>query len=373
MTRDLVVLSLEPWDDVWRRNQYLVDGLLRHDPSLRVLFVEPSNDVLHSVVSGRGVKRGRGLRAAHGYDGRLRLFQPDKVLPRVAGPAADALLRRDVLRAVAQSDLAEPLLWVNDPSWAGLVASTGWPSLYDMTDDWLAADRPARELERIASNEAVLMRRCRVVVVCSTGLLHTRGEERDVVLIPNAVDVSRYRLPRKRPTDLPERSALYVGTLHEDRLDVELVLRTADAAASVQGSVVLVGPSALAASNAERLASHPAVVMLGPQPFAEVPAYLQHASVLMVPHVVSAFTDSLDPIKLYEYLAVGRPVVSTPVAGFRSLESEALTVTDGEGFPVAVAALLSDPEPTILEEDVPDWSSRVAAYAEVLESTWSDQ
>ncbi|MET0297095.1 MAG: hypothetical protein ABW024_06810, partial [Microbacterium sp.] len=129
MTRDLVVLSLEPWDDVWRRNQYLVDGLLRRDPALRVLFVEPSNDLLHSVVSGRGVKRGRGLRVADGYDGRLRLYQPDKVLPRIAGPAADALLRGDVLRAIRRSGMTDPVLWVNDPSWAGLVASTGWPSL----------------------------------------------------------------------------------------------------------------------------------------------------------------------------------------------------------------------------------------------------
>ena len=42
-------------------------------------------------------------------------------------------------------------------------------------------------------------------------------------------------------------------------------------------------------------------------------AYLQHADVLVVPHLVNAFTDSLDPIKLYEYQAVDKPVISTPV------------------------------------------------------------
>ena len=41
---DVVLVSLEPWDDVWRRNQHLVVALLRQDPSLRVLFVEPSPD-----------------------------------------------------------------------------------------------------------------------------------------------------------------------------------------------------------------------------------------------------------------------------------------------------------------------------------------
>ena len=44
---DLVVLSLEAWDEVWRRNQHLVAGLLRADPALRVLFVEPAVDPLH--------------------------------------------------------------------------------------------------------------------------------------------------------------------------------------------------------------------------------------------------------------------------------------------------------------------------------------
>ena len=41
---DLVVMSLERWDDVWRRNQHLVAGLLADDPALRVLFVEPPAD-----------------------------------------------------------------------------------------------------------------------------------------------------------------------------------------------------------------------------------------------------------------------------------------------------------------------------------------
>jgi teichuronic acid biosynthesis glycosyltransferase TuaH len=366
VTRDLVVLSLEPWDDVWRRNQYLIDGLLRRDPRLRVLFVEPSNDMLHTVVSGRRLVRGRGLRQAEGYDGRLHLLQPDKVLPRVAGPMADALLRSAVRRSVGSLGMTRPTLWVNDPSWAGLVTATGWPSLYDMTDDWLAADRAERERDRITANEAVLMRECAVVVVCSEGLRQTRVAQRPVELIPNAVDVERYRAPRARPDDLPTGSAVYVGTLHEDRLDVDLVLRTADAAASVNGTVVLVGPIALTSQNAARLREHRAVTLLGARPWTEVPAYLQHASVLIVPHLVDAFTDSLDPIKLYEYLAVGRPIVSSGVAGFRDTARTGLVVSAPSEFADAVARTLRHDVASIVHDDVPDWSIRVGAYADVL-------
>ena len=60
-------------------------------------------------------------------------------------------------------------------------------------------------------------------------------------------------------------------------------------------------------------------MLLGPREHTAVPAYLTNADVLVVPHVVTPFTDSLDPIKVYEYLAAARPVVSTPVAGFREV------------------------------------------------------
>ena len=58
---DLVVVSLEAWDDVWRRNQHLVAGLLRSDAALRVLFVEPPADPTHDLRSGAAsVVRARG-------------------------------------------------------------------------------------------------------------------------------------------------------------------------------------------------------------------------------------------------------------------------------------------------------------------------
>ncbi|WP_284293569.1 hypothetical protein [Luteimicrobium album] len=46
----LVVVSLEPWDEVWRRNQYLVSELLRADPTLHVLFVEPPSDLAYAAL-----------------------------------------------------------------------------------------------------------------------------------------------------------------------------------------------------------------------------------------------------------------------------------------------------------------------------------
>jgi len=362
-SKHLVVASLEAWNEVWRRNQYIVDGLLASDPSLEVLFLEPAADPLFDLASGRRAERGSGLRTAGGYDGRLHLYQPTKALPRRAGRIADDLVTAGIRRAVSRLGWRDGVLWINDPGQASLIDAFGWPSLYDMTDDWVAAERGEREHDRIAAADAELLRRCDEVVVCSTGLESTKGVIRPVHLIPNAVDVERYRRPAPRPADLPDGPvALYAGTLHEDRLDVDLVLRTADAAAN--GTVVLVGPDALAPANSARLSAHPRIVVAGARPRDEVPGYLQHANVLIVPHVVDDFTESLDPIKLYEYRAVGRPTVSTPVAGFR--DAEGVETVSAEAFPAAVAAWLDRWEPTTSAVDVPDWKDRVADFGAVL-------
>lgn len=363
---DLIVCSLEPWDDVWRRNQFLVAGLMETDPSLHVLFVAPSCDPLHQLRRGQRPRAGEGLRPVPGVP-RLASLQLTKWLPRVVGPVADTLLVRGLRRAAGRLAMRRPTLWINDPGWAPAVVATGWPSLYDITDDWVAADRSPREHDRIVRNERCLMQRCAAVVVCSTGLVATKSVVRPVELIPNAVDVERFRRPRPRPVDLPQRCALYVGTLHEDRLDVELCLRLGEELARRGGRLVFVGPVALGEGNAERLRTHPGIAVLGPRPNADVPAYLQHADVLVVPHLVSEFTDSLDPIKLYEYEAVGRPIAATPVAGFRELAgTPGVVISPAEGFAADVAHLLDGPSQAVGPFDVPDWAQRVAAMSAVL-------
>jgi len=191
---------------------------------------------------------------------------------------------------------------------------------------------------------------------------------RPVALVPNAVDLDFYRVPAPRPADLPEGSvALYVGTVHPDRMDLPLCERTARALVG-RGTLVLVGPAPLAPAEQSRLEAA-GVVLLGPRDRTLVPAYLQHADVLVVPHAVTPFTDSLDPIKVYEYRAVGRPVVSTPVAGFRDSGDPAVTVAVGDAFAEAVSAALPAPWafPERASASVPTWADRVVAMAEVIE------
>lgn len=365
---DLVVMSLEAWDDVWRRNQHLVAGLLRADAALRVLFVEPPADPTHDLRSRRRPSLGHGVtEVPEVAPGRLWTVRPVKWLPRRFDRHADERLARTVRRSAESLGMRHPLLWINDPGAAPLAENSGWPTLYDITDDWLSADRSSAELDRVAANEARLFELSREVVVCSPELARRKSALRSVTLIPNAVDVAAYRRPMPRPADLPDGpTALYLGTVHPDRIDVNLCEATARALGS-GGTLVLVGPNLLAPDEVLRLQSAGALV-LGPRARNAVIGYLQHADALVVPHVVTDFTDSLDPIKLYEYQAVGRPVVATPVAGFRDADDPRITIASGEAFATAVGAavLTASRFPDGADGAVADWSDRVSEMAAVL-------
>lgn len=367
---DLVIMSLERWDDVWRRNQHLVSGLLSVDPALRVMFVEPPADPLHDATSGRRPAFGQGVAEIPGVaPGRLWRYRPVKWLPRRLDAHADKKLAHGVRRAAKKLGMPHPLLWINDPSATTLSMQSGWPTLYDMTDDWLTADRPAAELARVAAAETHLLAHAAEIVACSPELVRRKSPTRSallppITLIPNAVDAAAYRRPVPRPADLPAgRVAVYVGTLHEDRLDVALCERTARELGD-DGTLVLVGPDALRADASEQL-RRAGALLLGPRPRDALIGYLQHADALVVPHVVTPFTDSLDPIKLYEYQAVGRPVIATPVAGFRDADDPRITIVQNEAFIDAVGMALTARIPDSILP-VAEWSDRVESMRAVL-------
>lgn len=362
---ELVVCSLEPWDEIWRRNQFLVDELLRRTQDLRVLFVEPPADVLFDLAQRRRPAMPHLRRLA--ADGRLIAFRPLKALPRRLGPPADAFLLWQLRLAVRRIGFERPVLWINDVTYAPLIEQTGWPSLYDVTDDWLLVPSPPRELERLRRLDALALAHADEVVVCSSALTTSRGTARPVTLVPNGVDVDHFRRSRPRPPDLPVApTAVYVGSLHDARLDVELVAELADALPHL--NVVLVGPDSLGSESQSLLASRLNLSLLGARPYEDVPAYLQHADVIIVPHRVTPFTDSLDPIKAYECLAIDTPTVATPIAGFR-IHADVLNVVDRDEFPALVRAVLKTPppgRPTGAGAPV-SWQDRVVAFESVLD------
>jgi glycosyltransferase involved in cell wall biosynthesis len=222
-------------------------------------------------------------------------------------------------------------------------------------------------IDRLQRLDAIALEQADEVVVCSPALAVSRGAKREVTLVPNGVDSAHFQRPQPRPRDMPPAlTAVYVGTLHDSRLDVELVIELAQSLRQV--SVVLVGPDALPPATRRRLHAEPNIHALGSRPYTDIPAYLQHADVIIMPHLVTPFTDSLDPIKAYECLVVNTPTVATPVAGFREL-SRQLTIVAPESFVEAVSlALRTVPQRPDLSEPIVNWEQRASAFGRVLAS-----
>ena len=130
------------------------------------------------------------------------------------------------------------------------------------------------------------------------------------------VDVDHYAQARAAETvvpadvrDRPHPVFGYFGVIDE-RLDYELIERVADAFPG--GSVVMIGPTAKI--DPTQLPRRANLHWLGQRSYAELPAYVKAFDVCLMPFALNDATENINPTKTLEYMAAGKPIVSTPVA-----------------------------------------------------------
>jgi glycosyltransferase involved in cell wall biosynthesis len=127
----------------------------------------------------------------------------------------------------------------------------------------------------------------------------------------------------------------------EQWFDFALVSRATERLSDV--SFVLIGPNRLAT---ERLPPRPNLHLLGSRPFAELPAYLHNADVGIIPFDVKncgELVHSINPLKMYEYMACGLPVVAVAWDELQHLQSPARLCDTTEEFIRAIADAVSQP------------------------------
>jgi len=285
------------------------------------------------------------------------------------------MFRRHVRRVANRLGFDQPVLWLN-PHYAVHMAGKMRESalVYDITDDWSELSQSARRRRLTISQDADLCRRADAVIVCSEKLKELKEPlaPGKVHLVPNGVDCSHY-------ASVTEASALrirrwkspvlgYTGTLHPDRIDVDLLVRVADAFRDAM--IVLIGPNFLSPADLNRLEQRSNVVIHPSVAYSELPKYMQDFDVCIVPHRVTPFTESLNPIKLWEYLAAGKAIVSTNVAGFRDFPDVVhIARNAGEFITAAQRALsegdkLAEARKQIAKEH--SWSKRVSQIEKII-------
>jgi glycosyltransferase involved in cell wall biosynthesis len=205
-----------------------------------------------------------------------------------------------------------PVVVATTPLWTGLLSALAGtaPTGFDGYDDWRALPSMAAARRRVVAG----YRAVSAVDTVSWGSAAMAARMKaqlglDGTVVPNGADVAAFGSPdpgEEVPAAVQQldRFAVYAGVVQE-RVDLDLLERTA----AVMPTVVA-GP--MPPETRDRL-SRAGVVCLGPMRPQHLPALFAQASVALLPHVVDDLTTSMDPIKLYEYLASGLPVVATPV------------------------------------------------------------
>lgn len=222
--------------------------------------------------------------------------------------------------AIVEFPLADFLPMVKSIRRAGGVV------VYDLIDDWttsLGGTWYSSDVERAIVNASD-------VLVATSERLKKRLEQiatRPVALLPNAVNLDlfdRYG-HYERPVDLPQGGFVicYVGALWGEWFNWTLLRQVA--LAYPKASVIVIG-------DYRNQCPDPPVNLhfLGLKPQAEIPAYLAHSHVGIIPWTASKITHATSPLKVYEYLAMGKPIVAPNLEALNGIPYIFLANDDAE-------------------------------------------
>jgi glycosyltransferase involved in cell wall biosynthesis len=355
--RDIVCVGFADWDtELWTNQHHLMSRLAREN---RVLFVE-SLGLRRPQLAGRDLARirrrlARGLAPPRARDG-LHVLSP-LVLPLHRSRAARALnarlLSALVRRAARRLGMHRPILWAYVPQ-AEVLIDALEPSLvvYHCVDDIAAQERIDTASFRAA--EARFAGRADLVLASAPALAERlRTLSKHVVEAPNVADTelfSRALEPSPpAPFDtaiaaLPAPRVVFTGAIVASKLDIPLLVELARLRPT--WSFCLVGPVGPGdpRTDVSALASEPNIHLLGRRAYGELPDVLRVADAGLIPYARNQLTDSIFPMKVYEYLAAGLPVIATPLPALDGVAG-VLTAPDAAGIAGLLDRALADDSP----------------------------
>jgi glycosyltransferase involved in cell wall biosynthesis len=309
----VIGLGVEAWGGYWQPRHHVLTRLAQY---FNVVWCNPAR-------SWRKFFRHGGVEDQHVDNSAitpgLTVYNPAKWLPAIGRPRflVDWTLKRYVREAeslLLNLGCRKIILYVWRP-WYGLALDLIDYDLscYHIDDEYTFSivEKP------IANREARLISRVDQVFIHSPALLEKKGRLNPrTAFVPNGVDYQAYASPQSEPVDLkpiPHPRIGYVGVIKHD-LDLPLLIAIAER--HRQWSFVFVGPQRNPGKHAaliRQLSLMPNVYFLGGKPVQALPAYVQHLDVCMLCYEVSDYTKFIYPLKMHEYLASGRPVVSAPI------------------------------------------------------------
>jgi glycosyltransferase involved in cell wall biosynthesis len=366
-TYPLIVHSHLRWDFVWQRPQQILSRFGRTHP---VLFVEEpvfADDIAAGSLDVSTVGA-RVHRVVPRLPARLRSSYDD------AATAVRAMLHHLIsARGDFAGQFQRAVQWFYTPMPAPIMIGAFGERgvVYDCMDE-LAQFRFAPP--ELAQREQFLMSRADVVFTGGRELYESKSRRHDNVhFFGCGVDADHFAraLDRETPValelrDLPHPVLGYFGVVDE-RLDYGLIDRLAEA--FPEGSVVFVGPTAKV--DPAELPQRSNLHWLGQRSYDELPEYVKGFDVCLMPFALNEATQYINPTKTLEYMAAGKPIVSTAVPDVvRNFTPIVRVARTPEQF-VEAARGATTPEPERIEAGLSrarsaTWESTVASMDRLI-------
>ncbi len=378
--QDIVCVSSLDWGAMWTSKQQIMYRLAQTN---RVLYIEEPVTMLAPLKVPARWRRWEAVAPRlRQMDAGLWTLTPPPLLPfgnmrPRLNTANQTVLARYLRWAMDRLYFDEEyIFWTYLPTSAALLDRLGTASgrrrsrrrpsrvVYHCVDEHSAfPGLVSPEVVRRYDDE--LTRRADLVITTAENLRLSRQTlNPHVYTVLNAADVEIFNqaldpaLPL--PDDLAAIPAPRVGVvgLHDSRLDVE-ALETL-AAADPSRHIVLVGPVKSGQVDEARLRRQPNIHLLGERPRRELPAYLKGFAVALVPYRANELTRNIFPLKLFEYLAAGLPVVVGGLPELRRFEGVIGVADEPQDYP----GLVQD----AIRGDGPE--KRAERVALAAENTW---
>jgi glycosyltransferase involved in cell wall biosynthesis len=344
--RDIVCVGFADWDTELLTNQHHLMSRLAKDN--RILFVE-SLGLRRPQLAGRDLSRiarraRRGLQGPRHTAEGVDVLSP-LVLPLHSNGAVRAvnarLLPALVRRAAQRLGFDRPILWAYVPQAEALLDALR-PSLvvYHCVDD--IAAQPGVDAASFRAAERRFAARADLVLASAPALATRMRELNDNVLYaPNVADTTAFATAlQPGPVDpaldaLPHPRIVFTGAVVATKLDVDLLV--ALARKRPDWTIALVGPTGMGdpSTDVSALTKVDNIHLLGARTYAQLPAVLRGADAGIIPYASNQLTGSVFPMKVYEYLAAGLPVVATELPALAGVGA-VTTAAGADGFAAAL-------------------------------------
>ncbi len=286
-----------------------------------------------------------------------------------------ALLAFQIRRALGGK--SRPILWIFLPSLVGLVGRLDEKLvIYHCVDDHAANPRvPARQVK---AWEQVLLHKADLVFATSETLYQDkRPFNAHTFYLPNVADVAHFaasrdpHLPVAEPLErIPHPIAGFVGNISAYKLDLGLLALAAKN--NSEWSFVFVGPIGRGdpSTDVAPLRALPNVHFMGEQPFSELPRWVKGFDACLIPFQRNESTRGSLPMKFFEYLAAGKPVIATDLASLREFRDYFIPANGAAEYSDALAAALKqDPQRLVAQTEIAarySWDARMAELVQIV-------